>query len=69
MVNSQLMGCKTENEANFVVRLAADNNLYLQLTVEKMHVLGLFSDKYSRPYRCSDILRLWLTVQIQKLKY
>ena len=56
------MGCKTENEANFVVRLAADNNLYLQLTVEKMHAL-------SRPYRCSDILRLWLTVQIQKLKY
>ena len=46
------------------MRLAADNNFYMQLIVEKMHVFALFSNKYSRPYHCSDILRLWLTEDI-----
>ena len=41
--------------------LAADNNFYLRLIVEKMHVFALFSNEYSRPYHCSNILRLWLT--------
>ena len=29
---------------NFVVRLAADKNFYLQLTVEKMHAFAVFND-------------------------
>ena len=38
---------------NFVVRRAA-NSGYLRLTVEKMHAFAVFSDKYLRPYSCSD---------------
>ena len=34
--------------------LAADNNFYLWLTVEKIHAFAVFNDKYLRPYRCSD---------------
>ena len=39
---------------NFKGRLVADKNFYLQLTVEKMHALAVFSDKYLRSYGCSD---------------
>ena len=38
---------------NFAVRLSADKNFYLQLTVEKMHAFVVFGDKYLRPYGCS----------------
>ena len=31
-------------DPNFVVRLAADKNFYLQLTVEKMHAFAVFND-------------------------
>ena len=39
---------------NFVVRLAADKNFYLRLTVGNMHALVVFNDKYLRLYGCSD---------------
>ena len=39
---------------NFVVRLAADKNFYLRLTVEKMLAFAVFNNKYIRPYGCSD---------------
>ena len=39
---------------NFVVRLAADKNFHLWLTVEKMHAFAVFNDKYLRPCDRSD---------------
>ena len=39
---------------NFAVRLAAENNFCLWLTVEKMHALAVFNYKYFRPYDCSN---------------
>ena len=41
---------------NFVVRLAADKIFHLRLTVEKMHASAVFSNKYLRPYGCSDTI-------------
>ena len=41
---------------NFVLWLAADKNFYLWLTVEIMHAFAVFSDKYLRPYGCSDTI-------------
>ena len=41
---------------NFVVRLVADKNFYLRLTVEKMHAFAVFSDRYLRPCGCSDTI-------------
>ena len=54
---------------NSVVRLTADKNFYLQLTVEKMHAFIVFNDKYLRSDDCKDTsFTLQLNVQIQKLK-
>ena len=54
---------------NFRVCLTADKNFYLQSTIEKIHALAVFTEKYLRSHGCSEpILRLRLTVQIQKLK-
>ena len=39
---------------NSVVRLATEKIFYLPLTVEKMHAFAVFSNKYLRPYGCSD---------------
>ena len=39
---------------NFVVRLAADKNFCLQLTVEKMQAFAVFNDRNLWPYGCSD---------------
>ena len=40
--------------SEFVVPVAADKNFYLRLTVEKMHVLAVFSDKYLQLCGCSN---------------
>ena len=40
--------------SNYGVWPAADKKCYLQLTVEKMHVFAVFTDKYLRPYGCND---------------
>ena len=54
---------------NFGVCLTADKNFYLRSTIEKIHALTVFTEKYLRSHGCSaPILRLRLTVQIQKLK-
>ena len=39
---------------NFVAWLAADENFYLRLTVEKLYGFAVFYDKYLRPYGCND---------------
>ena len=39
---------------NFGVRLEADKNFYLRLTVEKMRAFGVFTEKYLQPYRWRD---------------
>ena len=36
------------------MRLAADKDFYLRLTVEKMHAFEVFSDKYLRRYGCNN---------------
>ena len=39
---------------NFAVRLVADKNFHLRLTIEKMHTFVVLNDKYLRRYGCSD---------------
>ena len=39
---------------NFAVRLAADKNFHLRLTIEKMHTFVVLNDEYLRRYGCSD---------------
>ena len=39
---------------NFVVRLAAEKNFYLQLTVEKKHAFAFFNNKYLWPHGYSN---------------
>ena len=39
---------------NFVVRLVANKNYYLRLTVGKMPAFEVFNDLYFQPYGCSD---------------
>ena len=46
--------CGLQPGPNFVVRLAADKNFYLRLTVEKMHPVAVFNDKYLRQNDYSD---------------
>ena len=54
---------------NFVARLAADKNIYLQLTFQKMLAFVVFTKKYLQPYSCRELeLRLcdlWNTNQFQ----
>ena len=45
--------CGLRLRLNLVVRLVAENNFYLRLTVEKMHGFTVFNDKILRPYGCS----------------
>ena len=40
---------------NFVLWLAADKNLYLRLTVAKIHAFLVLNKKYLQPYGCSNI--------------
>ena len=54
--------CGLQLGPNFVVRLAADKNFYLSLTVVKMHAFAVFNDKCLRPYGCSDT-NLTVTVE------
>ena len=53
---------------NIVV--AAGKIFYCRLTVEKIHMFAVFTDKLLQPYGCSgtNFLRLLSTVQVQKLK-
>ena len=37
----------------FGVRLTADKNFYLQLTVEKIYAFAVFTKKYLRSYVCN----------------
>ena len=55
---------------NVVVQPAAGKNFYCRLTVEKIHMFAVFTDKLLQPYGCSgtNFLRLLSTVQVQKLK-
>ena len=46
--------CGLRLSLNFVVRLAAENNFYLRLTIEKMYAFAVFKDKYLRPYGCRN---------------
>ena len=46
---------------NFGMRQVADKNFYLRLIGYKMRVCAVFTE--------TPNLRLWLTVEIQKLKY
>ena len=46
--------CGLRLRPNFVVRPAAVKNFHLRLTVEKMLAFAVFSNKYLRPFRCSD---------------
>ena len=39
---------------NSVVRVAANKNFYLRLTVSKINAFAVFNDKYLRPYGYSD---------------
>ena len=39
---------------NYVVRLAADKNFYLRLTIEKVHAFGFFNNIYLWLYGYSD---------------
>lgn len=39
---------------NFAVRLVADKNFHLRLTIEKMHTFVVLNDEYLRRYGCSD---------------
>ena len=38
---------------NFGVRLTADKNFYLRLSVEKMHAFAVFTGQFLRSYDCS----------------
>ena len=49
-----LQGLHFATGSEFVVPVAADKNFYLRLTVEKMHVLAVFSDKYLQLWGCSN---------------
>ena len=42
--------CGLRLSLNFVVRLAAENNFYLRLTI----AFAVFKDKYLRPYGCRN---------------
>ena len=46
--------CNFRMDPNLVVRLAADKNFYLRLTVENAHAFEIFNYKYLRPYLCND---------------
>ena len=46
--------CNFRMGPNLVVRLAADKNFYLRLTVENVHAFAIFSYKYLRPYLRND---------------
>ena len=39
---------------NFAVRLAAEKNFYLRLTVGKMHAFDNACNRYLRPHGCSN---------------
>ena len=39
---------------NFAVRLVADKNFYLRLTVEEKYAFAVFSNEYLQPYGCND---------------
>lgn len=39
---------------NFGVQPAAKNDFYLRLSIEKMRVFSVFTDKYLRPCGCSS---------------
>ena len=41
--------CGLRSGPNFEVRLVADNNFNLPLTVKEMHAFAVFKDKYLRP--------------------
>ena len=46
--------CGSRLDPNLGVRPAADKEFYLRLTFEKMNASAAFSEKYFRPYGCSD---------------
>ena len=46
--------CSLRLSLNFVLRIAAEKDFYLQLTVEKMHAFVVFSNKYLQPYGWSN---------------
>ena len=56
--------------SNIIVQPAAGKKIYWRLTVEKIHMFAVFTDKLLQPYGCSgtNFLRLPSTVQVQKLK-
>ena len=54
---------------NFGVRPTTGKNSYLSLTVKKMVALTIFTEKYLASKKVTVILRLRVTIQIQKLKY
>ena len=45
--------CGLRLKPNFRVRLTADKNFYLFLTVEKMHIFAIFTEKHLQPNGCS----------------
>ena len=55
---------------SFEVRPVVDNNLFLRLTVEKMHAFMVFTKKYSRPCGYSGTnFMVALTAHTRGLKY
>ena len=59
-----------ESGSKFWGAAYSDKNFYLRLTVEEMHAFAVFTGKYLRSTAvATPILRLQLTVQVQKPKY
>ena len=62
---------------NFVMRLVMDKNIYLPLTVEKMHAFADFNDDYLHPHGCGDAnstatvncINSKIEIKVKSLKY